>query len=72
MKNPIFRAHTKHIEVHYHYIRDQVLKKEIELLYCPINEQIVDILTKALTKDKFEKFQTSLGVMVNCIIIKGG
>lgn len=30
--NPVFHAHTKHIETHYHFIREKVLTQDIELL----------------------------------------
>lgn len=30
-KNPIFHARTKHIEIHYHFIRKNVLQGEIDM-----------------------------------------
>ncbi len=32
-RNPMFHARTKHIEVHYHFIRDKVLAGDIDLIY---------------------------------------
>ena len=32
-KNPVFHAKTKHIEVHYHFVRKRVLTSEVELKY---------------------------------------
>ena len=32
-KNPIFHDRTKHIEVHYHFIRESILSSEVELEY---------------------------------------
>lgn len=32
-ENPIFHARTKHVEVHYHFIREIFLQKEIMLEY---------------------------------------
>jgi len=55
-KNPIFHARTKHIEVHYHYIRDKVLLGQIEMVSTVTDEQIADLQMKGLNKAKFEKF----------------
>ncbi|KAM1206869.1 hypothetical protein EV1_007562 [Malus domestica] len=30
-ENPIFHARTKHVKVHYHFIREKVLQEEIEM-----------------------------------------
>ncbi|MCO5607102.1 hypothetical protein L7F22_061294 [Adiantum nelumboides] len=37
-KNPIYHACTKHIEVHYHFIRKKVLAGEIDLVYVKTND----------------------------------
>jgi len=33
-KNPISHKKSKHIETKYHFLRDQVMKKKIEFIYC--------------------------------------
>ncbi|KAH7424153.1 hypothetical protein KP509_12G092900 [Ceratopteris richardii] len=53
--NLVHHARTKHIEIHYHYIREQLAKKHIELVYVPSSENVADIFTKALTRDNHEK-----------------
>ncbi|MCO5608056.1 hypothetical protein L7F22_062261 [Adiantum nelumboides] len=62
-KNPIFHARTKHIEVHCHFVRDQVLAGDIDLVYVSIEEQVADIFTKALGAEKLRCFWTMLGVL---------
>ena len=46
--NPIYHARTKHIEVHYHYVREKVLLGLIDLVYVSTEDQVADIFTKAL------------------------
>lgn len=62
-ENPIFHARTKHIEVHYHYIREKVLEGEIIMVPTKTEEQTADIVTKSLNKAKFEKFRETLGMI---------
>ena len=62
-ENPIFHARTKHIEVHYHYIREKVLEGEIIMVPTKTEEQAADIFTKILNKTKFEKFREALGMV---------
>ncbi len=54
--NPVYHVRTKHIEVHYHFIREKVLVKEIDLIHVSTEDQVADIFTKALGIDKLKKF----------------
>jgi hypothetical protein len=62
-ENPVFHVRTKHIEVHYHYIREKVLEGEIEMVPTKTEDQTADILTKSLNKAKFEKFREALSMV---------
>lgn len=53
VKNSDHHKLTKHIDVKYHYIRQQVQNEEIETVYVPSNEQLADFLTKPLSREKF-------------------
>lgn len=61
-KNPIFHARTKHIEGKHHFIRERVLEGEITLSYINTNENPADLLTKPLSRIKFEKHQNFIGI----------
>jgi hypothetical protein len=61
-KNPVFHAQMKHIEVHYHFVRERILSGEVELKHVPTNRQIADIFTKALGLDKLRQFLGALGL----------
>jgi histone deacetylase 1/2 len=43
--NPIFHAHIKHVEVDYHFFRDRVAKKEIQIRFIPAQDQLADVFT---------------------------
>jgi len=52
-KNPVHHSRTKHFDLKYHFIRDLVQKKEVELRYIKTTEQLADIFTKAVAKVQF-------------------
>ncbi len=69
--NPVYHARTKHIEMHYHFIREKVLAKEIDLIHVSTEDQVADMFTKALGTDKLKKFRQMLGVFEVDLNLKG-
>ena len=61
-KNPVFYRRTKHIELRYHFIRDQVISSTIEVEFCLTKDQVADGLMKTLKLASFMKFQGDLGM----------
>ncbi|KAL0364613.1 UNVERIFIED_CONTAM: Retrovirus-related Pol polyprotein from transposon TNT 1-94 [Sesamum angustifolium] len=61
-KNPVQHSRTKHINIKYHSLREATTREEIELKYCSTEEQLADIFTKALPRNKFEKQRMKIGV----------
>jgi len=57
-----YHPRTKHINVRYHWIRWVIKKGSIRLIYCPTDDMVADILTKALPSAKVKHFATSLGL----------
>jgi hypothetical protein len=55
-KKHVFHDKSKHIEIRYHYICDMVQRGAIKLQYVSTDEQVVDVLTKPLSRVKFEHF----------------
>ncbi|DAZ95806.1 TPA: hypothetical protein N0F65_009202 [Lagenidium giganteum] len=48
MKNGVLPASAKHIALHYHYVKDDVAKKNVEPVWFASKAQRADILTKVL------------------------
>ena len=59
----MFYDKKKHIEIWYFYIRDMVKKGAIKFQYVSIDKQVADVLTKSLSRVKFEHFRDKLGVV---------
>ena len=70
-ENPVFHDRSKHIEIRYFYIRDMMQKGAIKLQYVSIDEQVADVLTKPLSRVKFENFRDKLGVVQKDLLRKG-
>jgi hypothetical protein len=56
VNNLLYHARTKHIEVHYHFIKEKIPTKEINLIHVNIKNQVADIFTKALSTYKLRRF----------------
>jgi len=52
VKNPVSHERSKHISVKYNFIREAQEKDKIQLHYCQTREQLADIFTKALPREK--------------------
>ena len=61
-KNDSSHGRMKHVDIKYHFIRDQVEKKEINIQYCKTTDMIADLLTKSLGKHQFILFRDLMGV----------
>ncbi len=57
--------------MHYHFIREKVLAKEIDLIHVNTEDQVVDIFTKAFGIDKLRKFRKMLGVLEVDLSLRG-
>jgi hypothetical protein len=62
-KNPVFHDRSKHIELKYHYIREQLEKERITVEYIGTSDQLADIFTKSLGRVKFQELRGRIGVV---------
>ena len=61
-KNPVLHGKVKHINVRFHFLRDNVEKGDVELKYLDTKHQLADILTKPLDASRFAFLRGELGV----------
>jgi hypothetical protein len=64
-KNPVLHSKTKHIEVRYNFLRDNIEKGKITLIHVQTHLQLADIFTKPLDQATFTRLRGELGV---CLI----
>jgi hypothetical protein len=57
-----FHAHTKHIDIRYHFICYVIGTNSIRLVYCPTQDMVADVLMKALPSAKAKHFAAALGL----------
>ena len=60
--NPVHHDWTKHAEVDKHFIKGKVEDSTICMVYVPTNKQVVDVLTKALSRISFKQLIDKLSM----------
>ena len=57
-KNPIMHGRSKHIDVRFHFLRNLTKDCAIELVHYRSQDQMVDIMTKPLKLENFQKLRS--------------
>jgi hypothetical protein len=60
--NPVFHARTKHVEIDFHFVRELVSAKSLEILFIPSSDQLADVLNKPLVSMRFQLLSSKLNV----------
>ncbi|KAI3702504.1 hypothetical protein L6452_28242 [Arctium lappa] len=61
--NPVQHTKTKHIDVRYYFIKDNVEKGTIELFFVKTEYQLADLFTKPLDEKRFTFLVSKLGML---------
>jgi hypothetical protein len=69
--NPVFHTRTRHVEVDYHYVREKVVRQELEVGYISTQDQIADIFTKGLSSHRFQLLVDKLPVRCRPVSLRG-
>jgi hypothetical protein len=64
-KNLMMHSKMKHIPIKYHFLREQVVEKNIKVEYVGTKEQVGNIFTKPHPRESFEYLRQRLGVSSN-------
>jgi hypothetical protein len=54
--NPIFHTRMKHIKVEFHFVRERVAHKLLEVRFISSKDQLADVLTKPLGAGMLSQF----------------
>jgi hypothetical protein len=60
--NPIFYGKTKLFKLKYYFLREVQKNNKLQLIYCKTKDQLADMLTKSLSKTRFETLRDKIGV----------
>lgn len=55
-------ARTKHIDIHYHFVRERIASHEVMVNHCTSEENAADLFTKAFPRPRHEDLVARLGL----------
>ena len=58
--NPVSQRRTRHMDVRYHFIRDQINDGIITVRYCVTRDMLADVLTKVMPRPAFLRLRDKI------------
>jgi histone deacetylase 1/2 len=69
--NPVFHSRMKHVAIDYHFVRDLVATKKLQVSHVPTSHQLADLLTKSLSSTRHHFLKDKIGVIEDTSILRG-
>ncbi|PHT52590.1 hypothetical protein CQW23_07052 [Capsicum baccatum] len=69
--NPVQHARTKHVEIDIHFVREKVAAGVLQVQYVPTQDQLADLLTKALSSPRLLFLRDKLCILPDCALLEG-
>ena len=69
--NPIHHERIKHVDIDYHFIREQVNANTVQSTNIPSHSQVADVFTKILTTTQHAHLLHKLGVRPSSSQLEG-
>ena len=61
-RNPIAHGRSKNIETRFHYLMEMVCEEHLKLAHCRSEEQLTNLLTKAVANEVFKRLVKKLSL----------
>ncbi|CAH9089323.1 unnamed protein product [Cuscuta europaea] len=61
--NPVFHSRMKHVAIDFHFVRQRVQRGLLRVLRIPSHDQLADILTKPLSRQRFVFLRDKLRIL---------
>jgi hypothetical protein len=58
----VFHARTKHIEIDFHFVRERVADRLLDVKFISSKDQVADGFTKALPVKELDEFKRNLNL----------
>ena len=68
--NPVFHSRMKHIAIDFHFVRDQVIRRQLRVSHVHTADQLADSFTKPLARKLFALHQSKIGLLDRSTILR--